>query len=302
MSISTNIQAEVAGFFKIEAVNEETGERRLLADWFPNLILNQGLNNLGNGNNSIRYCQVGAGSTPPTVNDSQLQSFIASTGNIISAPSSYVAGPPYYTTTVFTYRFAAGTATGNLSEVGVGWSSSPTGSLFSRSLIKNTNGDPITIVVLSGEALDVSYEFRLYPPSTDSTFSVNIGGTNYDCIVRPSYISATSAWDANVFSDYGGRFRDAIAYDGIIGGVTGAPSGAGDGPYQVSTGIYSNNSYQFDGQCIFGLNAANFQTGIRSIYIRTFGSAFQCQFTPAIPKLNTQVLTLNFRVSWARRP
>jgi hypothetical protein len=311
MSIPVNVQAEVAGFFKIEAINEETGERRVLADWFPNLILDQGLNRLGNRSqvSILAACQVGAGSTPPTTTDTQLETFVASTATVVGSNGGNISSSPYYSNVQVVYRFAQGTAAGNLSEVGVGWNTSSTGSLFSRSLIKNSSGVPITITVLPGEALDVTYEFRLYPPLVDNTFSVNISGTNYDCIMRAAGVTGSNNWSAGYLSTYGtgyGSFggTQTLAYDGPIGSITAFPSGNGWSIYNLplSTNAYSNNSYQSDGQMVLGLGNAVFATGIRSVAIPLYAMYFQCQFTPAIPKLTTQILTLNFRLTWARRP
>lgn len=302
-----NPRIEVQGFFKLEAVNEETGERRLLADWFPNLILDQGLNRLGLSPSAAAtgYCQVGTGSTAPAVTDTQLQTFVAGTGNTQSVSESYVAGPPPYQRAVITYRFSTGAAAGNLSEVGIGWGASGT-TLFSRSLIKDGSGNPTTITVLSTEALDISYEIRNYPPTTDVTGSVTISGTSYSYTIRAANITGSTNWGARWAVDRGfsvAGIELPIAYDGSIGNITSNPSGSTSNATDRIAAAYSNNSYKRGGTITFGLNQGNFAGGIKSVLITgQYSSQFQIEFSPTIDKTATKVLTLDFEISWARRP
>lgn len=300
-------QMQIAGFFKIEAVNEETGERRVLADWFPNLILDQGLNRLGLAPSvsAASHCQVGTGSTAPTVTDTQLQSFLAGTNNVQSTSESYVAGPPPYQRAVRTYRFATGAAAGNLSEVGIGWGASGT-VLFSRALIKDGSGNPTTITVLSTEALDISYEIRNYPPTTDVTGSVTISGTSYSYTIRAAYITQALNWGAVWALDRGfavSGVSSSAAYDGSIGSTSSGPSGGSSGATSYTNSSYSNNSYKRGGTITFGLNSANFAGGVKSVLTGgEYSSNFQIEFSPTINKTSTKVLTLNFEISWSRRP
>src|SRR5690606_31940294 len=51
----------LCGRFKLEAERPD-GQRRLLADWFPNLITNAGLNRIGTSSGWLTACAVGTGS------------------------------------------------------------------------------------------------------------------------------------------------------------------------------------------------------------------------------------------------
>lgn len=294
---------EVQGFFKLEAVNEATGERRVLADWFPNLILNQGLNRLGSGN-IWSNIEVGTGSTAPAVTDSGLVSRVATSSSTQSNTDAYVAGPPDYVRTLIVIRFAAGAAAGNLSEVGIGWSSAP-GNLFARSLIKDGSGNPTTITVLASEALDVSYELRTYPPASDVTGTINISGTSYDYVIRPSNVSSNFYWKSLTTKPdigAGGSYAQSYAMSGGLSARTGQPSGSTVGTATgYSTNAYANNSYKLSGTVTWGLNDGN--ASFKSVTV-SFGSYayWQIEFTPALPKTNTKVLTLGFEMTWARRP
>lgn len=294
----------IGGYFKIEAVNTETGERRVLADWFKNLITNQGLNRIGSGT-FLGAVLVGSGSTPPANTDTQLVSHIASTTNFLSYNSGYVAGPPFYVWRRIVARFAQGAAAGNLSEVGVNWTGAAAGELFSRSLIKDGNGNPTSITVLATEFLDVTYELRFYPPQTDVTFQATISGQTHNCTLRPSYVSET----ANAWGGVGSQAQFINnsyfqAFTGSLGPVDGAPGGTyfSPGNFTITNNAYSNNSYERTAALNFGLGDLNNAAGMKSFVFQTTLGTYQVEFVPNIMKDSSKLLTLNFRITWARRP
>ena len=144
---------ELAGYYKITATNKDTLEERVLADWFPNLITNNGLDLINQGKPDMtRYCYVGSGSTAPTVNDSGLQNLVAvkMEGYIEFSTSSAQATAPYYGYATRSWTFEPGAAVGNLSEVGCGKDALGV-NIFSRSLITDALGNPITITVLAND-------------------------------------------------------------------------------------------------------------------------------------------------------
>lgn len=310
MTNTINAETGVGGYFKFEAVNAETGERRVLADWFKNLITDQGLNRLGSGAGVFNYVLVGSGSNQPAFSDTQLQSFVAATGNTTGDTSGYVAGPPSYVWSRRTWRFGQGAAAGNLSEVGVNWNGASSAAIFARSLIKDGNGNPTTITVLASEFLDVSYEFRLYPPQTDVTFQAVISGQVHNCVLRPAILSSNSGgwgngWYPLNFAGAGPSFTNFgynATYSGPIGTPTGTPSGNGGGAFNYSTNSYVNNSYAATGVLSFGLNDGNVPGGIKSLVFQNYLGTFQVEFSPNIMKDANKLLNLNVQVSWARRP
>jgi len=299
------VKQTLGGFFKLEAVNPSTGTRRVLADWFPNLITDAGLNWLGSGS-MWSHAMVGAGSTVPAVGDNQLALHVASTSTQQSSTTTFSTTPGnIYAARTRTYRFGVGAAAGNLTEVGMSWSSSPSGTLFCRSLIKDGNGDPTTITVLAGEALDVTYQLRVYPPQTDVTFNVTIAGVTHACTLRAAQISTANAWADRVGErvEYSGIEGWHHGSDGPLGPITGYGSGTIVGLGSASQFPYANNSYTRGARQTCGLNTGNLANGIRSVYFAAGGAgAYQCQFDPPIQKTATKVLTLDWSVSWARRP
>lgn len=301
----------LAGFFKFEAVRPD-GSRRILADWQKNLILNSGLNRIGVGG-IIDRCQVGTGSTTPDVGQTALANFLANS----SAVQNTVGGTDTPTNTYAwirrTFRFNAGVATGNLTEVGVGWA----GGLFSRALIKDSGGTPTSITVLADEYLDVTYELRSYPTMTDQTFSaVDISGTPYTFTVRPGFFTGAyndaGTWvgslstmvNAGVTSVAGDNFH-VIGYGSgaTLAAVTGNISGSqvvalSQGTYAFRS-AYASNSFKREYRMTYGLTAGTVALG--GFRLTSTLGLYQIVVSPDIPKDGTKVFTLDIDLSWARK-
>lgn len=310
-------ESRLAGFFSLIARRPDGSSRHLatfdaapprVVGPFGNLITDGGLERLGVG--SFRdICVVGSGATAPANSDVTLQTTIARTGNAApNVPGASNSGAPnYYTQTNTGFRFSAGTAAGNISEVGLGWS---TGAgltqyqLFCRALVKDGGGVPTTVTVLGDEVLDVYYSLRNYPPLTDVTYSVTISGTTYACVTRAAGVTNTSSWSVpNSRVVFSGKGYGSVLtlYNGDIGGITSQPSGVTSPGNSIVAAAYSSNSKQQDGTATIGLNEGNLAGGIKSLLFATDLGAYQTSFTPPIPKDNTKVLTLSFRFGWARR-
>lgn len=132
--------------------------------WFNNLVLDSGLNAMGNPatNNLISHICVGSGNSAPNISQTVLDNPVART-NIVNGNDQVGANTsvmPYFYYCRRNFRFNVGAAAGNLSEIGLG---DYLGSLFNRTLIKDSGGNPTTITVLSDEILDVLVELRVYP-------------------------------------------------------------------------------------------------------------------------------------------
>lgn len=299
----------LSGWFKLEATNSK-GHKRVLADWFPNLITNAGLEAIGTSASWLAACRVGTGSAAPSVLDTDLSAYLAGTSTRTSNTAGATSSAPYYGHRTITYRFAAGTATGNISEVGIASNAAAaTGTLFSRALVVDGGGNPTTVTVLSDEVLDVTYQIRVYSPSTDVVGTINISGVDYDFTARAANATSSASWalsttgataGINVITGVGSV---ATAYSGPIGAVTTAPTGTQGASGSGTDIAYNPGTYQKDFTFTWGLSNGNVG-GIRSVYTSmgtegTFG-AVQIQFDPVIPKNSTNVLELGFRQSWTR--
>lgn len=292
---------ELSGRFKIEAIRPD-GTRRVLAEWFPNLILDSGLNRIGSGG-FLSHAMVGSSSAAPLVGHTTLVTPVANTSNVLG--TSYGTElPSNYCYVRRTFRFVAGAAAGNLSEVGVGWSATE---CFSRALIVDGVGTPTTITVLSDEILDVTYEFRQYWPTVDGSATITVNATDYSVVSRASRVGDWSynmgqfiAFGSNTINPY---YFAARSYLGgtpaNLGGITLGPgmTSQGDGYFGFGS-AYVNNSYERNYSCTFGLDIINPMTAVE--VIGPLGM-FKLSLNPAIPKDNTNTFTLNCKYTWARR-
>lgn len=301
------------GFYRLVAHSPERGSR-VLAE-FENLILDAGLNRMAEGSR-LDFCQVGSGSAAPLSTDTALGSIVGASS--AAGPNNnqiaYVAGPPDYIETLFVRRFNPGVATGTLAEVGMGWASS--GSLFSRALILDAESNPTTVTVLADETLDVEYRIRIYPPAADVSGVINISGVDYNYVIRPSFVSTVAS------NQVGGWYgidlagvtalhlaATAMIYPAgsVLGSRTSGPSGSATAATpSVSNAAYSTGSFERAGTLTFGLTTGNLAGGIQTMrYGWICGSSassavcsWQCSFDPPIPKDNTKVLALTFKVTW----
>lgn len=285
----------VSGYYLIEAV-KANGESRVLADWFPNLITNAGLDMLSTGG-FMSCCQVGSGTTEPNVLDTALASRVAGTTSASTVTRTATTSAPYYTSYTRTYTFAEGVAAGNLSEVGI--SATVNGELFSRARILDGIGNPTTITVLGDEILRVTYQLRHYRPVTDQTGTVTIGGVTHDYVSRASDI--TSATELNSYgfsSDHSAH--SARVYSGGIDAVTGSPSGTSATIGDPVSGEYTPGSHVRGVSASASIDQGNVAGGIRSATFGSGAGSFQVEYDPPIAKDNTKVMTLNWQLSWGR--
>lgn len=153
--MTVKMGVEQAGRFKTIISGGKRGT--IESPWQKNLILDAGITRLlGTIGSVLQFISVGAGSTAPTVGQTQLVSKIAHTNRNSSFTHGYdsVDG---FGWTKFQVQFAQGAAAGNISELGVGWDGT---NLWSRALVLDSEGNPTTITVLSDEFLTVIYELR----------------------------------------------------------------------------------------------------------------------------------------------
>lgn len=305
----------IGGLFRLEAFNTEDGSTRWLTPWFHNNVTNVGLDMCATNKARYNCCQVGTGTATPTNADTTLQTYLSGTGSRSDISGTNSGSPDYYSEQYVRYNFATGAATGNLSEVGVGPSTSSGSNLFSRELIRDANGNPTTITIASNEALLVHYKLRHYPPLIDVVTTVNgtIDGTpSTRTITRRasdvgSYLNWTSGYGYNNASIFGGDSDSggALVFTGTIGSVTGGPSGSAYASTSQSPATYSSGSYSRTITATWNTGAAN--ANIKAVrfnnaYNETGYRAgiFQAEFDTTLNKTNLQELTLEFLISWGR--
>jgi len=309
------------GYFRI-CVKRKDGSIKEDTGWFPNLITNQGMDWMGSPppNYNVSYgqqyigthCGVGTGTTTPTFTDTQLTSFLAmypsaTNSNVegFNGGTTYVTGPPDYWSGIRVYTFAIGAVVGNIAEVGIGnTAQTDTQPQLATHALIIVGGSPGTITVTSSDALVVYHEMRLYLDLTTNAYSFNISGITYS----GNYLRANSTsipnFALNVYSNisYGvnGFF---VGYNGVLGPVTGVPTGSSASVSgQTTTGTYTNGTYTLSMSCVINLSQINLAGGIPAYTIQTNHGTFQFSASPAIPKTSLYTLTMNWNVSWARYP
>lgn len=293
------LTTKVAGHFTIEArkVSDDSLSWRLS---FPNHITTGGLNALAN-TGVISYCYVGSGNVPPTDDDTAMSTLVGVTSSVEAESQGVEPSVPRYSWYRRKFRFDAGEAAGNLTEVGIGWYNG----LFARTLIKDEQGVPTSKTVLIDEYLDVTYEVRLYSPTADEVTSITVDGVARNVTTRPATVTNGSRWDAKrlftVGVAAGWPYGTAIAYDGpISASITGEPSGASSSNTDMQHAEYVSNTYRKDATAYWSLNSANFATGIKSIlFVSTLGS-YQIEFDTPIMKTAFYVFDVTLRLRWGR--
>ncbi|MCH7309623.1 hypothetical protein MMO38_16020 [Acinetobacter sp. NIPH 1852] len=157
-----NIRNEIGATFKMRTFKADGITTKETSE-FHNIVLDTGLQRMGVGA-WANVCRVGTGSSTPVVSQTQLDSTLATATTLQnSAYSMNTTTKPYYYSIQHTFRFGEGAAAGNLTEVGLGWTQTGQNPCWNRALIKDANGNPTTLTVLSDEFLDVTTDIRFYP-------------------------------------------------------------------------------------------------------------------------------------------
>lgn len=309
-----NVETKVAGRFKVGVIRHN-GEYEDRSGWFDNLIVDGGLNLLGNGTASAatQYCGAGSGSVAPANGQTGLISPLGSRSGAGTVVTSTSGGTPvWFQSLTRVYTFAIGAVVGNVAELGT-FTLASGGVMFSRALIKDGSGNPTTISVLADEQLVVTYELRKYPPAADvtGTVSVTVDGTptNYNYTLRAANVDKTSAqsyWLASNGFANGSELYAAYAFETqTLGATTAAPSGTSSSSSSGTVSGYSAGSFYRDATPTWNTGAGNFASGIGTIAFGGFGFSanvvgYQISFTPRLPKTNIKTMSLTFRFSWGR--
>lgn len=297
-----SIHSKVGARFKLVVRKASDDSIARETDWFKNLVLDTGLNRMSVGT-WIDRCCVGTGNSTPVATQVALDSFLASTTTKQATSSGLqTTTAPYYRWAQATWRFGAGVAAGNISEVGLGWGNA---NLWNRALIKDANGNPTTITILSDEYLDVISEVRDYPTlSTSGSFNL---------LDKSGNIVSTHTYDASPY------LKGAVNYFGkITVGYLYACAGVKNNPvtsepssylgFTTSLAITYPTQTSLRAVASLALTEANgtHQTlmidsvvGMMCNQSASSGN-YKFQISPTITKTNTQTMTYTFTMSWGR--
>lgn len=308
------VEAGVQGYFQLNAVKAITqpdgtvtdGDTRVLTDWFPNLVLDSGLNRMATGSFLTGVC-VGSGTSEPQITQTGLDSFIARTTTIQGSTSGrQVTSGEFYWWGRVTYRFAQGKAEGNLSEIGVGWAND---GLLNRTLIKDTAGNPTTVVILPDEFLDVNFEFRVYPKMTDTVKTIKyqerinnqiVDVSTHEVTIRP-LMTSNDIWFSTSSNDTGDRgvtFTGYSVYTGALNDMLTSPGGStlSGGSLQAEPGDPAERKRL--AKYFFDLNYGN---GVHSVVVvNTSIGSYKFSYNPPITKTANYQQWHSFGIKWSR--
>jgi hypothetical protein len=319
MTTTINSHIGLKGVFHFKLTNTISGEVREYE--FTNLILDSGLNKLPYGG-FVTGCLLGGDTNTPLATDTEITNIQTGvvTPQTHGVGAANISNSPYWSSYYWTFHVPTSTNILDnfyIRQVAVGWGVAAIlepeepGSeyyklvyiyegLFSLALVKDTNGNPTTIVKYNEDTLDITYTLQVNCPTADVVSTVIIGGLEYSYTIRPA---SAGNWFAN-----GPLTSNNTAYaypaSSVLGTPTGVPSGSGLVRSSTVLSSYTNNTYTRDVQLEWDLNYGNAVGGIRCVYIDV-GSKWQISYSAVIgaatiPKDSDKRLTLNVRFSWGR--
>ena len=341
VNVNVNVSlGSLAGFIKLELLEAATGIVKECYE-FPNIILTAGLDAMFIDDSQIfgtklsdllNSLTIGTGSTVPDPSDLHLDELVASTTSDGGIPQTggyqtgsgggpFDLGNPYHfvvTTRVFVENQANFPT---LSELG--WRSTSTPEFqFTRALIKDVDGVPITIAKTDQDQLRITYELRFYPPTSQFSGSFILGDSetshsftgsavDIDTVVAGKGWGFTAAGGGTKglffgFGNWQGQsFKGQAATPYASASLPGNPTGTilqwdgwlgadtSDANMSESLFSYRSGSLEQTKEAVWEPSRANFGPG--GIQGMTFdyvkgGAIFAMYFTPAIEKTDVQRL------------
>lgn len=283
---------------------------------FHNTFLNNGLNaffELSPNSGFLYRASVGTGTTPPAFTDTALVNFagLVNPGSFVAPANNggFTVGTPGYTWRTYTWTSEIGAlGTLNITEIGIGAGTTDGTNLHVRELVRDSGGDPVAFPLTDEEALELTYELRLYHPNDDAEVGITISASPHDVLVRPIGAgSSPNAWSllASSSNTISSQLTGIRAWTGDLApkdrrADNAAAIGTSLGSASGANVPYSSGNYYQDVTGTFGPTVGN--GNIRTVVVNWAVCSFQFQYDPVIVKTDTQQLVLPFRLSLARGP
>ena len=305
----------MAGEFRC-VVKRADGSTKIDTGYQKNLILNQGLDFFGGGNGTdmTAYCVIGSGNSQPVYTQNKLDNAVTGVvGSDFSSKTDYDAardGNLYKTNRVLEYSFSE-LDNVNISELGLASAYSDTTTYFlcTRALIKDSQGNAITITILSGEILEIYYKLWAVFDLTDKAGRVNLldgvgGSVLYKYKTRLANVG-TSGFLAGYYITLNSSNSAYLYYPADVGLSinTAAPSGDSNAISNYTENSYQKGSYKKVITLNFNTEIANDKN--RVLFMEFAGFYWQIRFGSVandspITKTSTQMLAIPVEVSWGR--
>lgn len=307
-----------SGRYRLQIFHADTDILKYDTGWFDNLITDAGLDLLGTGYGGGTFW-IGTNAAPATVTDTTITGPVGSVTNNFYL-NDVVTTPPCYGYMTYKAEWNISAAVGTFHEVGTGPS---TTNLFSRALIADVNGTPVSLTLTAIDRLTLYYELRQYFDASDQTFNILIDGVATTCLRRPWYgrveglhvfspsLSKAMYVRPNTGGNDGGYFYTSGTTPFIGATPTEAPSGTAACPANYSAydayvpgshqrtshiGILANQGAVANITAKLNIPARNNTSGAG----RENGGAWQYSFSPPISKTQYEDLRLTFVHSWGR--
>ena len=330
-----NMYAEVGGFITVEKAkcdtdgNEIPGTRHVAVPTFMNMVTDSGLDAKGTAIMSLN-CVVGTSNVPIAEGTTTLGNGVAVQNTIVETTYGVnTAVTDMYGWRRGVYRFSAGTATGNLTEVALTSSgNTPSSPIFCGSLFKDNLGNPIVVSKQSDELLDVTYEVRMYAKITDDTYVVTVNGVDHTFTTRacmaglqdsvnytPSrrIYNPTVEWGHNIAHPTGAGWNAVFFRDttlATLGGIPANPGGTWIGyaggesggftGVTVTFATYVPGSYSRECTVLVDGTKFNHVNGIACIVLSSGIGLYKTHISPVLPKVVGVNLLITYRWFWGR--
>lgn len=313
-----NIHTELMGEARVV---HQAADGTVLQDtgFQKNVILNQGLEAIGLGVNNylMDSCVIGSGNTTPQYTDTTLNAVVAGVNSdrnndVIS--SSYIPDSSnlYKINRIFKFVFT-GLNNENISELGL--ASRYTGlsdyNLCTRMLVKDVNGNPTTITVLTGETLTVYYKLWMVFSTLDLSYVVNLsdgkGGLEPFNVVTRLADAGSSDYGGGNTVVVGSTLRTATITLRVseynITDITSKPTSESNRVGTASYYAYVPGSYKRSLYGSFGTTVGN--VTIKSMHVKTALGIFQFGISKVsdgsfMTKTSQDTFAVSIELSWGR--
>lgn len=309
----------ISGEFRC-VVKRADGSTKIDTGYQKNLILNQGLDFFGGdkGSDMMAYCVIGSGNSQPSYTQNKLDTAIAGvSGANFPTKYDYDAardGNLYKTNKVRKYSFT-GLKNVNISEVGLSsnYTDNTTYYLCTRALIKDSQGNPTTITVLSGEILEIYYKLWAVYDTTDKTGQMSVldgvgGSVTYKYKTRLANVGLTDAFAQSIGLTMDTRFMYWELSTSEPVAITSAPYTPSypNRAYPPEASSYTKSSYKRTYTYTVPVSLHN--QGNRTLFLglgNYYHMLWQIRFGSVandspITKTNTQTLSIPIEFSWGR--
>lgn len=250
-----------------------------------------------------QFLRVGTGSSTPTATKTALAAEIAaaatSSNGGFDSEQSYTAalvGNALVGTSVMV-RVASFTAAANITEYGL--SSTSAGALSVTELFRDAQGNPVAVPVQNGYQLKLTHTFTLSVPFAASAATVNVGTGDLSALT--TFFAANAGQYTTALTAFAPG--DTVDVYILTAADNGSPTTAAASAGLATTRTlqpYTAGSYSRVKRVEIAPSAGNFDHYGWLFGASTNGFKVALQGGAKVTKGNTQKLTLDLAVSWAR--